>query len=114
MIQGELNIIWKSSKVQSLIIQENLQYVIIRKFSYGKFEIRGLRKAIPKQHGIKCECVIGVLDSRHILIRLSLLEDYVQLQSTTWYYVKAKEMYWQMQTLKWDPWFELIVEPQLE
>lgn len=54
--------------------------------------------------------MIGVLDARHILIRLTTLEDYVHLMSTAAFYVKAKENYWQMRTLKWDPWFEPDVE----
>ncbi|KAG5628412.1 hypothetical protein H5410_000129 [Solanum commersonii] len=77
MLQGEPNITWKASEVRSL-----------------------------DNYGIKSECTIGVLDSRHILIRLNSLEDYVQVLSTTAYYVKARNNYWQMRTLKWDPWFE--------
>ncbi|KAH0706081.1 hypothetical protein KY285_010613 [Solanum tuberosum] len=110
IVQGEPNVTWKSSEVRNLIIQENLQYAIIEKFSYEKPEIGELRKTLPKHCGIKGESTIGVLDSRHILIRLSLLEDYVLLLSTFAYYVKAKEKYWQMRTLKWDPWFEPDVE----
>ncbi|KAG5611461.1 hypothetical protein H5410_022742 [Solanum commersonii] len=82
----------------------------VTKFSYGKPEIGELRKTLPKHCGIKGESTIGILDSRHILIRLSLLEDYVQLLSTSAYYVKEKEKYWQMRTLKWDPWFVPDVE----
>ncbi|KAH0651903.1 hypothetical protein KY284_031815 [Solanum tuberosum] len=67
-------------------------------------------EAIPGQCGIKSECTIGVLDTRHILIRLTTMEDYVHLLSSSAFYVKAKESYWQMRTLKWDPWFEPDVE----
>uniref|UniRef100_A0A0V0HA32 Putative ovule protein n=1 Tax=Solanum chacoense TaxID=4108 RepID=A0A0V0HA32_SOLCH len=38
------------------------------------------------------------------------MEDYVHLLSTASFYVKAKENYWQMRTLRWDLWFELDVE----
>lgn len=62
------------------------------------------------QCGIKDECTRGVLDARHILFRLEGLEDYVQLLSTAAYYIKTKDMYWQMRTLKWDPWFEPDIE----
>ncbi|KAH0664937.1 hypothetical protein KY285_026143 [Solanum tuberosum] len=110
MLHGEPNITWKASEVKSLIIQENLQYAIIGKFSYVKPDIMELRKTIQNQCGIKSECTIGVLDTRHILIRLTSLEDYVQLLSTAVFYVKAKEKYWQIRTLKWDPWFEPEVE----
>lgn len=40
MIHGEPNIMWKSSEIRSLIFQENLQYAIIGKFSYGKPDIK--------------------------------------------------------------------------
>ncbi|KAK6795475.1 hypothetical protein RDI58_008928 [Solanum bulbocastanum] len=39
-----------------------------------------------------------------------MMEDYVHLLSTAAFYVKVKETYWQMRTLKWDPWFEPEVE----
>lgn len=35
MLKGEPSITWKSSEIRSLIIQENVQYGIIEKFSYG-------------------------------------------------------------------------------
>ncbi|KAG5604333.1 hypothetical protein H5410_025825 [Solanum commersonii] len=114
MLHGEPNITWKSSEGRSLIFQENLQYAIIGKFSYGKPDIKELRRTIPGQCGIKSECIIGVLDTRHILIRLTTMEDYVNLLSTSAFYVKAKECYWQMRTLKWDPWFERMWKQRLE
>ncbi|KAG5611236.1 hypothetical protein H5410_022517 [Solanum commersonii] len=91
MLHGEPNITWKASEVKALIRQENLQYAIIEKFSYGKPDIIELRRTIPGQCGIKSECTIGVLDTRHILIRLTSLEDYVHPLSTIAFYVKARE-----------------------
>ncbi|KAH0707208.1 hypothetical protein KY285_011769 [Solanum tuberosum] len=114
MVHGEPNITWKSSKVKSLIIQENLQYAIIGKFSYGKPDVQELRKTITGQCGIKSDCMIGVLDTRHVLIKLTTMEDYVHLLSTPTFYVKAKENYWQMRTLRWDLWFELDIETTIE
>ncbi|KAG5618380.1 hypothetical protein H5410_018204 [Solanum commersonii] len=87
MLHGEPNITWKTS-----------EYAIIGKFSYGKPDIVELRKTIPGQCGIKSECTIGVLDSRHILIRLTSLEDYVQLLSAATFY---------------NPWFEPDVETSI-
>lgn len=69
-----------------------------------------LQKNIPIQCGIKGECNIGVLGSRHILIRSTLMEDSVNIISTAAYYIKVNEFQWQMRTLKWDPWFEPCVE----
>lgn len=73
---------------------ENLQYAIIDKLSNGKPEVNKLRRLIPTQCRIKGECTIKVLATRYILIRLSQLEDYVQLLSTIVYYIKAKDMFW--------------------
>lgn len=109
-VDGEPSITWMAAEVRSLIIHENLQYAIIGKFSYGKPDVTELRKAIPNQCRIKGDCTIGVLDSRHVLIRLAILEDYIKLLSTNAYYIKAKDRFWQMRTLKWDPWFEADVE----
>lgn len=109
MVHGEPNVTWKSSEIRSLIKQKCL-YAIVEKFSCGKSEIGEMTKSIRKQCRIKGKCNIGILNSRHILIRPSLLKSYVQLLFTTIHYVKAKEGYWKMRTLKWDPWFELDVE----
>lgn len=69
-----------------------------------------LQKQIPRQCRVKSECTIGVLNTRHVLIRLTSLEDYVHILSTTSFHIKARNRYWQMRTLKWDTWFELDVE----
>ncbi|KAF3661437.1 hypothetical protein FXO37_12930 [Capsicum annuum] len=34
------------------------------------------------------------------------IEGYVQLLSSSAFYIKAKDIYWQMRTFKWEPWFE--------
>ncbi|KAF3626726.1 hypothetical protein FXO38_29045 [Capsicum annuum] len=82
VMHGEPSVTRKSSEVRSLIVQENLQYTIIGKFSYGKPDITELQKSIPTQYGIKSDYTIGVMYARLILIRLGGLEDYVQLLST--------------------------------
>ncbi|KAF3627824.1 hypothetical protein FXO38_28580 [Capsicum annuum] len=87
MLHREPSIRWKSSEVRNLIMQENLQYDIIGKFSYGNPHIEVLRKIIPNQYSIKGQCTIGVLDERQVLFRLEMFEDYVQLLSTATYYI---------------------------
>ncbi|KAF3637438.1 hypothetical protein FXO38_23709 [Capsicum annuum] len=52
MLQGEPSVTRKSSEIQNLIIQENLQHVIISKFFYGKPDIKELRNVLPGQCGI--------------------------------------------------------------
>lgn len=91
-------------------MQEKHQFTIVGKFSYGKPYIDILRKSIPNQCGIKGQCNIGGLDERHVWIRLEALEDFIQLLSSAAFYTSASGRYWQMRTLKWDPWFELEVE----
>lgn len=72
------------------------------KFSYGWPEVQELRKLIPKQCELKGECMIGLLNKRHILIRETLLEDYVHLLCKPTFYITQKN--WSF-PLKWDPMF---------
>lgn len=58
MLYGEPCITWKSSEVRVLIAKENLYYVIIGKFAYGKVDIVELQKQILGQCGIKSECTV--------------------------------------------------------
>lgn len=58
-------------------MQKNLQYAIVGKFLCGKPDISTLRKNILSQYGINQEYNIGVLDTRHVSIRLTSLEDFV-------------------------------------
>lgn len=50
------------------------------------------------------DCNIGFLEDRHILIRLSLLEDYATLMSKAWE-LRVRNRYFPLRFLKWDPWF---------
>ncbi|KAG5610996.1 hypothetical protein H5410_022277 [Solanum commersonii] len=66
-----------------MIVNENLEYAIIGKFSYCCPDIQNLRK--------------------HVLIRATLLEDYVHLLSKPAFYITQKNWSFLMRTLKWDP-----------
>ncbi|KAH0658120.1 hypothetical protein KY289_026868 [Solanum tuberosum] len=112
-LHGEPQIIGKSSEVQQMIIQENLHYAILGKFSYDKPDLHELCKVIPVQCEIKGPCNIGLLENKHVLIRLSLLEDYVKMMSTPSYYLKVHNLYCQMKPLKWNPWFVQEEEPSI-
>lgn len=113
-MHGEPSITQKSSEVRNMILQENRQYTIIGKFSYGKLDIQELQKTILVKCGTKRDCIIRALDARHILIRLNGLDDYVQLLLKVDLYIKSKDMHWQMRTLNWDPWFELDIETTIK
>lgn len=64
-----------------MIVNEDLQYAVIGKFSYGWPDIQDLRRLIPKQCELKEEVNIGSLSKRHILIRVTKIEDYAHLLS---------------------------------
>lgn len=36
MLSGEPNVLWKDEKLAQMIINENLQYVILDRFTYGR------------------------------------------------------------------------------
>lgn len=49
--------------MEQMIVNENLQYVVIGKFSYGWRDIQELRRIIPKQCEMKGESNIGALSN---------------------------------------------------
>ncbi|KAG5611101.1 hypothetical protein H5410_022382 [Solanum commersonii] len=83
-----------------MIVNENLQYAVVGKFSYGWPDIQELRKIIPKQCGLKGECNIGLLTNIYVLIRATLLEDYVNLLSKPVFYLTHQNWSYTMRTLK--------------
>ncbi|KAH0761354.1 hypothetical protein KY290_017427 [Solanum tuberosum] len=105
-LHGEPRVLWDQEDINQMIINENLEYAVIGKFSYGWPDIQDLRRLIPKQCELKGECKIGLLSNRHILIRASLLEDYVHLLSKPAFYITQKSWSFPMRTLKWDPMFD--------
>ncbi|WMV14147.1 hypothetical protein MTR67_007532 [Solanum verrucosum] len=70
-----------------MIIKENIQFAIIAKFSYGWPEMEEIRRTIPLQCEIKAECKLGFLRDKPVLIRLTTLEDYVQVMSKPAYFL---------------------------
>ncbi|KAH0713421.1 hypothetical protein KY289_009380 [Solanum tuberosum] len=105
-LHGEPRLVWDQSEVEQMIVNENLQYAVVGKFSYGWPEIQELRKLIPKQCDLKGECNIGLLTNRYVLIRATLLEDYVNLLSKPVFYIGQQNGTYPMRTLKWDPLFD--------
>lgn len=89
---------------------ESLQFAVVGKFSYGWSKIHDLRKMIPTQCELKGDCQIGLLSSRHVLIRASLLNDYVHLLSKFAFYITQRYKSFPMRIFKWDPSFDLDEE----
>ncbi|KAH0716807.1 hypothetical protein KY290_013066 [Solanum tuberosum] len=109
-LHGEPKLVWEEEEVQQMIVNEDLQYAVIGKFSYGWPDILDLRKLIPKQCELKREVNIGLLCNRYVLIRASLLEDYVKLLSKPQFYITHNHWSYPMQALKWDLLFDLEEE----
>ncbi|KAH0729949.1 hypothetical protein KY289_001137 [Solanum tuberosum] len=58
---------WMEEEVTCMNIMENLQYVVIGKFSYECLELDELRRIIPKQCNIKGACQIELVMKHHRL-----------------------------------------------
>ncbi|KAH0717073.1 hypothetical protein KY285_013104 [Solanum tuberosum] len=105
-LHGEPKIVWEEEEVNQMIINEDLQYAVVAKFSYGWPDIQDLRRLIPKQCELKGEVNIGLLSNRYILIRATRLDDYVNLLSKPQFYITHNHWSYPMRTLKWDPCFD--------
>lgn len=103
-LHGEPKIVWKEDEVDQMIINEELQYAVIGKFSY--IWIQELRRLILKQCKLKGEVNIGLLCNLYILIRASRIEDYVHVLSKPQFYITYTHWYYPMGTLKCDPLFD--------
>ncbi|WMV29183.1 hypothetical protein MTR67_022568 [Solanum verrucosum] len=91
---------------------ENLQYVVVGKFTYDVADLEELRLIIPKQCNIKGDCQIGlILLNKHILIRLTQHADFVNLISKGAYYIECNDGYsYLMRTLIYDARFNINEE----
>ncbi|WMV29499.1 hypothetical protein MTR67_022884 [Solanum verrucosum] len=90
LLHGEPYLRWTESEVSKMKTIENMQHVIVGKFSYGWPDLDELRTSISAQCNIKGDCQIGYFRNRYILIRLALKEDFINLTSKPAYYIKAK------------------------
>lgn len=52
-LHGETIIQWEQSEVDQMVINQNLQYGVVGKFSYGWPDLQDLRNLIPKQCELK-------------------------------------------------------------
>lgn len=72
-------------------------------FTYGKPVIQDLCKVIPIQCELKGSYSIRLIENSHVLIKLSVMEDYIHLLSKLAFYLKAQGDMWQMRYTKWSP-----------
>ncbi|WMV24571.1 hypothetical protein MTR67_017956 [Solanum verrucosum] len=71
-------------------ILENLQLVVVGKFSYGAPDIYELRSSIPNLCGIIGGVRLDIF-LINILMRFDRMEDYIKILSKTSYYIIAKD-----------------------
>lgn len=66
----------EEEEVNQMIVNEDLKYTVIGKFSYGWLEIQDIRRLRLKQCDLQGEANIELLSNRHMLIRPTRLDDY--------------------------------------
>ncbi|OIT35475.1 hypothetical protein A4A49_21369 [Nicotiana attenuata] len=59
---------------------------------------------------LKGLCSIGLIEDTRVLIKLSLMGDYIHLLSKPAFYVKVQGEIWKMRCTKWSPWWSPDVE----
>lgn len=112
--EGIPHVKWTEEEVHKMNQIERLQFAVVGKFTYDWSDLEELRKIIPQQCGVKGGCQIGLFRSKHILIRLSLQEDFVNLVSKGDFYITCKDGYsYLMRTLIYDSRFKVNEETSL-
>ncbi|KAH0686003.1 hypothetical protein KY285_016544 [Solanum tuberosum] len=105
LLHGEPTVVFAFKDIETFITEENLKYALIAKFSHGRPELPDLRKILPQQLGFKGECNIGLLESRHVLLRFTLKEDYIAIFSKTSRSIKSAGTVIPFRIQKWTPSF---------
>ncbi|KAK4342526.1 hypothetical protein RND71_038342 [Anisodus tanguticus] len=67
-LYGEPTVVLDFKDLVSYIMEDNLQFASIAKFSHGRPELLELQKILLQQLGFKGECNIMLLESRHVLM----------------------------------------------
>uniref|UniRef100_M1CMH9 DNA/RNA binding protein n=1 Tax=Solanum tuberosum TaxID=4113 RepID=M1CMH9_SOLTU len=114
MIRGIPQIKWTEEEVNMMNQIEELQFAVIGKFTHDWSDLEELRRIIPQQCDIKGNCQIGLLRTKHILIRLTKHEDFVNMISKGAFYIKCKDGYsYLMRTLIYDSRFKVDEETSM-
>lgn len=68
--------------------EENLQYALVAKFSYGRPDMIYLKKIFTRHFEIKRDRNFGLLDHPHVLVRLLNGEDFVEVYARAVSFIK--------------------------
>uniref|UniRef100_M1DV70 DUF4283 domain-containing protein n=1 Tax=Solanum tuberosum TaxID=4113 RepID=M1DV70_SOLTU len=110
-VEGVPQVNWTEQEVIKMTCIEKLKFTVIGKFSYEWTDLDELRRIIPQQCELKGECVIGLLRSKHILIRLTKQEDYVSMILKGVFYINCSDGYFYLMcTLIYDSRFKVSEE----
>ncbi|KAG5616346.1 hypothetical protein H5410_016170 [Solanum commersonii] len=114
LVRGIPQIKWTEEEVDRMNQIEELQFAVVGKFTHEWSDLEELRRIIPQQCDIKGNCQIGLFRNKHILIRLTKHEDFVNMISKGDFYVKCKDGYsYLMRTLIYDSRFNVNEETSL-
>jgi len=80
-IHGEPTILWEEEEVETIIIKEVLPFAIIGNFSFGWSELEEILKLVLYCVRFKAECKARFLSDRHILVRLTTMQYYLNVMS---------------------------------
>ncbi|KAG5581379.1 hypothetical protein H5410_052006 [Solanum commersonii] len=108
---GIPQVIWTEEEVNRMNTLENLRYAMVGKFSCGWPDIEELQLQISIHCDVKGECKIGLLRHRHILMRFSRQDDFINMMSKSSYYILSKDGYsYMMRPLIYDAKFSVEEE----
>ncbi|KAH0746168.1 hypothetical protein KY285_007825 [Solanum tuberosum] len=114
MVEGIPQIKWTEEEVDRMNQLEDLQFAVIGKFMYEWNDLEELRRIIPLQCGVKGGCQIVLFLSKHILIRLTEHEDFINIISKDAFYITCKDGYsYLMRTLMYDFRFKVNEETSM-
>lgn len=101
--RGESAVIFSVEEIKAMT--EPFQLALVGKFSFGRLSIDIIRKFFVSL-GLKGSCQVSLLDNQHVLIKLSLEEDYSRIWVQQTWYVSG----WGMRIFKWSTDFRCSVE----
>ncbi|KAF8394103.1 hypothetical protein HHK36_020308 [Tetracentron sinense] len=86
-----------------------LKLSLVAKYSYGRPSFPAIREFFKLNYHLKFDYHIGVIDSRHLLIRFSVEEDYLTIYLKEYCYINGLLL----RFIKWTPNFSAGIEPSI-
>ncbi|KAK9179061.1 hypothetical protein WN943_028257 [Citrus x changshan-huyou] len=103
LVRGEPAVHFSAAEIQTMA--EPFKLSLVGKFSFGRPPMELIRKFFVSL-GLKGNCQISLLDSRHVLIKLVLEEDYSRIWLRQTWFINGRGM----RVFKWSTDFRCSVE----